>query len=53
MKKRKLNESIMKNLKEYVNIENIYPTQGEGDIWLSGDCNINDHGYHFNAKVYQ
>ena len=53
MKKRKLNESIMKNLKEYVNIENIYPTQGEGDIWLSGDCNINDHNYHFNAKVYQ
>ena len=53
MKKKKLNESIMKNLKEYVDVLNIYPTNEKDDIWLSGDVDINGKGYHFNAKVYQ
>lgn len=52
MKKKKLNESIMKNLKEYVNIENIHPIGSKDDIWLSGDVEINGTGYNFSAKVF-
>lgn len=52
MKKKKLNESIMKNLKEYVNIENIHPMGSKDDIWLSGDVEINGTGYNFSAKVF-
>lgn len=51
MKKRKLNESIMKNLKEFVDILNLYPA-GRDPVWMKGDIEINGVGYNLQAKVY-
>ena len=53
MKKKKLNESIMKNLKEYVNILNIGPEPRDKEgLWLKGEVEINNKAYNFSAKVY-